>query len=68
MNLTAWVIVKKTKKLRILSIQQCTLSEILLEWNPLEEAPKGYVSLVDHALAEGEVSVRQVGKSLQQDL
>lgn len=31
-------------------------------------APKGYMCLVDHALAEGEVGVRQVGQRLQQDL
>lgn len=31
-------------------------------------APKGYVSLVDHALAQSEVGVRQVGQSLQQNL
>lgn len=33
-----------------------------------EAAPKGYVCLVDHALAESEVCVWQVGQSLQQNL
>lgn len=33
-----------------------------------ETAPKEYVSLVDHALAESEVGVWQVGQSLQQNL
>ncbi len=33
-----------------------------------ETAPKGYVGLVDHALAESEVGVWQVGQSLQQNL
>lgn len=32
------------------------------------KAPKGYVCLVNHALAESEVGVRQIGQSLQQDL
>lgn len=41
---------------------------LLLWWNQQKVAPKGYVSLVDHALAEGKVSVWQVGQSLQQDL
>lgn len=31
-------------------------------------APKGYVCLVNHALAESEVGVRQVGQSLQENL
>lgn len=31
-------------------------------------ATKGYVCLVDHALAQSEVCVRQVGESLQQNL
>lgn len=35
---------------------------------PVEAAAKGYVSLVDHALAKREIGVRQVGQSLQQDL
>lgn len=41
------------------------------EWTPKESVKattKGYMSLVDHALAKGEISVRQVGQSLQQDL
>lgn len=31
-------------------------------------APKGYVSLVNHALAESEVGVWEVGQRLQQNL
>lgn len=41
------------------------------DWRPeqsVKATAKGYMSLVDHALAEGEISVRQVGQSLQQDL
>lgn len=41
------------------------------EWTPEESVKataKGYMSLVDHALAKGEISVRQVGQSLEQDL
>lgn len=30
--------------------------------------PEGYVGLVDHALAEREVGVRQIGQSLEQNL
>lgn len=46
-----------------------------MEGSPLElggvppESPcPGYVCLVDHALAEGEVGVGEVGESLEQDL
>lgn len=41
------------------------------EWTTKESVKataKGYMSLVDHALAKGEISVRQVGQSLQEDL
>lgn len=31
-------------------------------------AAKGYMSLVNHALAKSEISVRQVGQRLKQDL
>lgn len=34
----------------------------------LQAAPEGYVCLLDHALAQREVGVGQVGQSLQQDL
>lgn len=43
-------------------------AKLQLYWGQMKEATKGYVSLVDHALAEGEVGVRQVGQSLEEDL
>lgn len=33
-----------------------------------ESAAKGYMSLVNHALAQSEIGVRQVGQRLQHDL
>lgn len=33
-----------------------------------DAAAKGYMSLVNHALAQSEIGVRQVGQRLQQDL
>ena len=38
------------------------------EENNTTAAPKRYVGLVDHTLAQGEVCVGQVGQGLQQDL
>lgn len=52
--------------LHILSVYM--LAKLQLYWGQMKEVTKGYVSLVDHALAEGEVRVRQVGQSLEQDL
>lgn len=45
-----------------------TLSENGSQATSDETAPKGYVCLVDHALAQSEVGVWQVGQSLQQNL
>lgn len=45
-----------------------TQSDTSRAHQPAEMAPKGYVSLVNHALAESEVGVWQVGQRLQQNL
>lgn len=46
----------------------CNRMEAIRILQSAERAPKGYMSLVNHALAESEVSVRQVGETLQQNL
>ena len=48
----------------------CEMISVALAPSPTQPGRElgGYVGLVDHALAQGEVSVRQVGEGLQQDL